>query len=679
MNARFAFPSLVGLCAAVLPAMDPPAPPGGFPVRHFVDQLTVYSDGYRTLLDIRYPDVAAPATGWPCLVVVHGGSGNRNRSWVVTIADMMARAGYVTLAYDTGNNGATTVLNPPGRRTDVERVRDLAEIFYLAEQTLCATLDDRRLAVMGKSGGGKHALWAASFSGLPLPVAGYVTHMPVISAVHSDIQVIDAVEDRMPGGVMVQGDFAVNLYEMYGPADPVVQMLLAGDYAGVRQVHAANRMFNLLPWLQQSDVPMFVSYAYDDNKHFVNVNADALPTLKAGVPRRYYQATGGHGSTANGGVGALRRDYTRRWCDRFLKNIQNGVDQEPYAEIAVIPSAPSEYQSFQSEWKHRRKQTWPIQPAQRLYLRGGAQLAMTPPATSESGPTIQHRVAPGYDMLAFVQHGGGLATLSNIPHVTTSFDTPPVSQPQEILGRTIVELEVDSSASNFQLQAALLDVPPSGQPRFITSGVAALRGVYPGRHRLHIELGDVGYILPAGHSLRLSLENLNLKRQPGNPHLYMAPEFEDCDLAIQIDPAFAPRVDLPMNPARASLCPRFAHVSAATGIRYDLNIRAEASRAGAVYQVLVSGSGTWPGLVLPPRIPINFDPWTTVGIALANTPAFASFVGVLDAQGEATATFALPPALAALTVGQRLSFAVIGVEPGATFFTTGPAELIIEP
>ena len=99
--------SLTALLALSAPAQDPPRPPGGFPIQLDADRAISYSDGYRTLLDVRYPTTAPPPTGWPCVMVVHGGSGSRHTGWVMRIADMLARSGYVTLAYDTGNNGAT--------------------------------------------------------------------------------------------------------------------------------------------------------------------------------------------------------------------------------------------------------------------------------------------------------------------------------------------------------------------------------------------------------------------------------------------------------------------------------------------------------------------------------------------------------------------------------------------
>lgn len=67
--------------------------------------------------------------------------------------------------------------------------------------------------------------------------------------------------------------------------------------------------------------------------------------------------------------------------------------------------------------------------------------------------------------------------------------------------------------------------------------------------------------------------------------------------------------------------------------------------ATSLYLILWGASGTSPGLQLTPTtfLPLNVDGFTNLGISLANTPVFGGFLGILDSQGQAHATFALPP------------------------------------
>lgn len=655
--------------------------PGPYSFTLIKDRPITYSDGYRTMLDIRVPDATPPSRGWPVAMIVHGGGGSRKRDWVVANCEILAANGYLTLAYDTGGNGVTVNLNPPGRRPEANRIRDLAEIFYFAEQLLGPRMDETRIGIMGKSGGGKHTLWAASYSGQPLPLgSALVTHMPKILAAHSDIQVLDFLSDMLPQDSLIRAEWAISQITNAGPNDPVSKMLLARDYAGLKSYVMTTVGLNIFPLLRQSGVPLLVSYSYDDKNHSVNVNADAFPKLKAGVPRRYLQLTGGHASAGNDTEVALRRDFTRRWFDRFVNGVKNDVEKEPFAEIAMIANDENRYLDPRAPWKHRRSAVWPILPNQRLYLRTGGKLLPAAPTGIEAGPTLPHRVKPGYDMAGFVQDGGTVSeVLKSIPFASVTFDTPPMDEPRELLGRTIVEFDVLSTAANYQLSAALLDVAPSQTPRFITTGVSARRSVVPGRHRIRIEIGDVGYVLRKGHVLRLSIENLNVHRQPGNPHFFVAPDFENGDFTVVIDATFPPRVDLPMNPARASLLPRIGRASAGSGFTFPFRLEGESSRAGNVYQVLVGASGNTPGLAGPEPIPLNPDLITMIAIRLTNTPFLPDFFGTLDAKGDATPTLQLPSALANALVGLRLTVVGGGVTGSNRLFVTNLSELVVEP
>ncbi|MEW6745641.1 MAG: VCBS repeat-containing protein [Planctomycetota bacterium] len=81
-------------------------------------------------------------------------------------------------------------------------------------------------------------------------------------------------------------------------------------------------------------------------------------------------------------------------------------------------------------------------------------------------------------------------------------------------------------------------------------------------------------------------------------------------------------------------------ISAATGGSVPFMLDAGAGAAGRSYFILGSASGMSPGMQIGGvHLDLNFDPFTSLVIKLANTPAFANFFSTLDGNGQATATF----------------------------------------
>jgi len=100
-------------------------------------------------------------------------------------------------------------------------------------------------------------------------------------------------------------------------------------------------------------------------------------------------------------------------------------------------------------------------------------------------------------------------------------------------------------------------------------------------------------------------------------------------------------------------------LSESTGGRIEFVLEAGAENAQRNYLLLGGVSGTSPGTPLPGgqvTLPLNWDLFTTVAIALANTAAFQQFMGTLDSQGSSTATMDTLGAIPG-TAGITISFA----------------------
>jgi dienelactone hydrolase len=680
MHCTLARAALAASFAFSLPltAQDPPPPVGGFGVVEVLDQLIAWSDAYRTRMDLYRPDVAPPATGWPGVLAVHGGAENRKTALIRTLARYLAGRGYVVYAYDVSGDGDTRVLNPNWPARGEDRVLlDAAESHGVAQGLLAGFIDATRLGVTGNSQGGKHSLDAAAWSGRQLPLAGFVTHYPVVRAIAPEIASLDSLGTSLPGGVLV-GDELMN---GRAPTDPLVLMLDVEDYAGIVAWAQAQLTAQLPALLATSTVPMAVMLAWHDLKHQPSASATVLGTLP--MRKRLFLTTGGHSTPFNGIERALQQDVRGRWFDRYLKNITNGIELEAYAEVAVTPTGPA-YLDTSSAWEHRRFTQWPPAFArQALYLRGTRSLSGTAPAAVEAGPVVQHRVQAGFSPADYVALGGGRApaqVYARIPRLEFAFTSPPLDATYEIVGRSTVELHVNDSTGTFQLSAELSHVSPTGVPTYITMGTGGVRGGAAGPQLLRFDLGDIAHVVPQGHQLRLAIVNLATHRPPGEHRIHFVPYFTATDSTLLMQPLAASRVLLPIRPYVTNLKPRLAPASASAGIDHRMLLNGGSARAGLVYVTAMGLSGEAPGFLLPglaAPVPLNVDAWTNVGFALLGTPLVPAFVGVLDAQGQATPGLHVPPLNVGPLLGQRVTFAGVVVGPAGFDSVFGPATLAV--
>jgi len=83
----------------------------------------------------------------------------------------------------------------------------------------------------------------------------------------------------------------------------------------------------------------------------------------------------------------------------------------------------------------------------------------------------------------------------------------------------------------------------------------------------------------------------------------------------------------------------------AGGVLHPQVVAPSADPLTSLYLIVWGGSGTSPGIPLGAAgtLPLNPDSFTQVGLDAVNSPTFGAFLGLLDAQGRATATFDLPP------------------------------------
>ncbi len=130
-----------------------------------------------------------------------------------------------------------------------------------------------------------------------------------------------------------------------------------------------------------------------------------------------------------------------------------------------------------------------------------------------------------------------------------------------------------------------------------------------------------------------------------------------------------------------SLCADVFGIGATPGGLQRLRADAGAAHAGRVYLVIGSFSGISPGIPIAPgvTVPLNLDNYMLFTLNNTNTPILNPSLGVLDAQGRASFTFALPAGLVfPPTAKINHAMIVISLPTLAFVFATNPSTVAIQ-
>jgi putative CocE/NonD family hydrolase len=242
-----------------------------------------------------------------------------------------------------------------------------------------------------------------------------------------------------------------------------------------------------------------------------------------------------------GNLAADRFALERRWFDRWLKGIQNGVDAEPAVRYFAMGGgsggrSPEGHLQHGGTW--RAAAGWPLPDAQpvSLYLQPGGRLADQAPEAGQASSGYTHDPAHPVPTL-----GGNMIRYENIlwpgaydqrerpefflckpPYLPLAtrpdvlvFRTRPLDRELEVTGAVTVRLHVSSSAPDTDFTVKLIDEYPPSQdyPRGFAMNVT--HGIRRCRYRDGREAG--GPMLPEkAYALDITCYPTSNRFQPGH-------------------------------------------------------------------------------------------------------------------------------------------------------------------
>ncbi len=206
-----------------------------------------------------------------------------------------------------------------------------------------------------------------------------------------------------------------------------------------------------------------------------------------------------------------------RWWDRWLKGIQNGVDEEPLMRMWM--------QDTISPTSERRPGRWVAEeewPSSRTLERSYPLLPGFIDMGSTGYPAWDMPIQSPLSVGLFAGKWYSYAESTDLPNDQREddggalvFDTPPLDETWEILGAPEVKLVLSSDRPQAMVAVRLSDVAPDGRATRVTYGLLNLshrdghsspRELEEGEeYEVTVSMNHVAQSFPAGHRLRLSV------------------------------------------------------------------------------------------------------------------------------------------------------------------------------
>ena len=217
------------------------------------------------------------------------------------------------------------------------------------------------------------------------------------------------------------------------------------------------------------------------------------------------------------------------WFDRWLKGVDNGIDEKPSVALFVMgadtPGAGGNEWRFLDDWP-------PPAASVDLYLRAGGRLTRERPVEPAGEASYRHDPAspiPTVGGANLVPPSGphDLRAVEGRPDVLV-FETPPLERNVTVIGPVTVTLQVSSDAPDTDFAAFLTDVYPDGRSMLFCDNLVRARRrngdgadafLEAGRvYEVSVDLWDACMVFAPGHRIRLVVGSSNWPRFDVNPN-----------------------------------------------------------------------------------------------------------------------------------------------------------------
>ncbi len=273
------------------------------------------SDGTQIAYDLYEPDGAAPAGGWPGVVLMHGLGGSKDD--MASFAETFAAHGYAALAYTARGEGTSTGYLTLAGPDEISDERAMENWFSGLPE-----VSDTQIGAWGISYGGGQ-VWNGLAAGIPYKAACVVaTWTDLYSALWPQNVARSGIVTGFLASVITRSP----LLQQYA-TDAVQSLNLPAIQALVQARSASTKLSSIT-----APVYMFqgrVDYAFD-------VTQAVNGYLGVRGPKHLYIGQFGHPpSTFTTPDMAYMQSQSVAWLDHYLRGVPNGIDKTKPVTIAA--------------------------------------------------------------------------------------------------------------------------------------------------------------------------------------------------------------------------------------------------------------------------------------------------------------------------------------------------------
>ncbi|MGW1378156.1 alpha/beta fold hydrolase [Streptomyces sp. NPDC002446] len=458
------------------------------------------ADGTR-----RYPVIVLP-TSWGMPQVEY-----------MVQAKKLADAGYVVVGYNSRGFWQS------GGYIETAGPQDIADASKVIDWALAHTpADPQKVGMGGVSYGAGISLLASAFDKRIKVVAALSGWGDLIGSIYSGRTQHRQAAAMLGGAGAVTGRPSPEL-------QTVLKDFLSSNLAKEQDMLAWGKKRSPATYLDKinaNGTAIMLGNAWGDSIFPPNQYADFYEKLKG--PKRLEFRPGDHATAEATGLFGLPDDTwtnTKRWFDRYLKGVDNGIDRE--SPVLLKSRSSGAYEGYKS-WKD-------VPSAHRRIELGGSKQIHTNWDSGANGGLIF--------LSSMMDQFFRLPPMASIPLLPRSlaavWQSERYETGQRVRGTTRLHTTLTSTAGSGTAIAYLYDVGPLGIGKLVTHAPFTFHDKTPQQpFGVDLELFSTSYDVPAGHRLAVvvdTVDPLYIEHNPSGARLtFSSPENDPSYVSVPV-------------------------------------------------------------------------------------------------------------------------------------------------